>query len=997
MGAWTETKTRTRQKLESKESGRRSRSVVPRDRGSSFRARGERFGGAGGASRASPRGRRRGDDGGDGRGRARFRRRRRRGRRRGERRSCDRGDAIARGDDDAVDAVDAVERARGVFFASRRAEARGGTRGEAAARGGPRRENDGSPRKRPRGGARGARAAGARDDAPDAADAKPPPRRDTRDAARTRTSRGRWVWKGYALRRTRMRTRTRKQKQKRIQNPRGVRRARVASRRRRQVSGAARDGGALGRARTLRAPRPGFVSGFRRRRCERLRSRGGRRRRGKGGGRRRRGKVGGRRRLGRARRRRRRRSTRRRRSSPRARRGGCGGAGCRRRGPRGRAQVGALVRRRPGARAGTRAGARRARGGFERGAGPRRKKTTPPRAFRPRRRPSRRPPSRTLASPLGSRRWWRGVPSSARRRATTAAIPTTTRARRARASSRRVARSDPTTPRTKMTRRDPGGPAGFVERAMRTRRRARARGDGDEPRRRGPFGDVRRLERARGKPPASETAVARVRIARHSRSRGGSRTSPPGARPRRRRTNEPWRSFGASRTTSRTPTSAGWRRASSAPRSTRAGRSIGRRATARLRRRPAAASAAAGRRAAEACEKVLCKSAKDLRASHPAGGSKPFKRREHAFQAHVRFLCAGLRVEAGPPGAAESESAATKAAKATAKVIHAVTFLLLPVGVAGLRALVEEDFAPRYAGTVPRMLAKVRAELGVAAKNDGAGSGENDGEARGGGGGSGKTRRKKTGPEIFSPMTRAKRREASGARDAEPRGGELTTIPGAPSSLAGADRTIPPPHGPLAGSRPPPNPANPAAKPGGGAGASKTAAWHPLFRGRAPRRREVKMRVMPPPAMPPPGAPGERRLALPPGPAANDRFERGPPGERPAPSGSSMDSERRRRGPTPRRLAAEFGATPGSVGTHAITPGTAAAIAAMQTPAPPPGRRPVPAVNGGGGLETPAPARAARGGRASSRAAWKRPRRRRRRRPRGRGEGSTRAGGRTRR
>ena len=106
--------------------------------------------------------------------------------------------------------------------------------------------------------------------------------------------------------------------------------------------------------------------------------------------------------------------------------------------------------------------------------------------------------------------------------------------------------------------------------------------------------------------------------------------------------------------------------------------------------------------AADETERALCKQAKDLQRAHGTGGCKARKRREHVLQAHARVACAALRVAAagGDETAALTKARTTKIAKAAAKALLGVTFLLTPVGEAGLRALMEETFAPRYAATM---------------------------------------------------------------------------------------------------------------------------------------------------------------------------------------------------------------------------------------------------------------------------------------------------------
>ena len=319
--------------------------------------------------------------------------------------------------------------------------------------------------------------------------------------------------------------------------------------------------------------------------------------------------------------------------------------------------------------------------------------------------------------------------------------------------------------------------------------------------------------------------------------------------------------------------------------------------------------------AADETERALCKQAKDLQRAHGTGGCKARKRREHVLQAHARVACAALRVAAagGDETAALTKARTTKIAKAAAKALLGVTFLLTPVGEAGLRALMEETFAPRYAATMPRLTARIKAELGVGGGDgDGAGAGDRtDNPAAGAEGESAPAAGGKT-KDIFSPMAQPRRTGGAFADDAR------DDVPDASDRVGG-------------GSRARQQSGKPAAAAAAAAAAAKPKGWHPVFRSQAvTRRREVRMNN--------PAPAPSRALAL------------------PAASNASSDAALggRTNMPAPRRLAAEFGGhTPQSAGQ--MTPTRANAVAAMATPAPArrPANRPQHQL---AGLETPAAA-----------------------------------------
>ncbi len=252
------------------------------------------------------------------------------------------------------------------------------------------------------------------------------------------------------------------------------------------------------------------------------------------------------------------------------------------------------------------------------------------------------------------------------------------------------------------------------------------------------------------------------------------------------------------------------------------------------------AAATRKRRACELATRALCRTAKDLRAKHAGvsgAGAKAKKRREHLLQAHLRFACASLAARADAP---PSPSASAKLAKTVAKLVGAVTFLLTPVGVEGVRRFVDRELAPRYAGQeTAKMLAAARAELGVGAADAADQAG---GAPRGAGGGG----------AVFSPaapVRPARGTQAEPAPDAlalalahppgpgpHPRAAaEAPHVSGADAALLarGAARQLPGPNNP-----------GPPGKAAGQerSGANNREGWHPVFRSRATRvHRQVTM------------------------------------------------------------------------------------------------------------------------------------------------------------
>ena len=227
----------------------------------------------------------------------------------------------------------------------------------------------------------------------------------------------------------------------------------------------------------------------------------------------------------------------------------------------------------------------------------------------------------------------------------------------------------------------------------------------------------------------------------------------------------------------------------------------------------AASSAATTKRACDLATRALCVTAKDLRASHSGiagAAAKAAKRREHLLQAHLRLACAALAP--APP----SPSASAKLAKTVAKLVGAVTFLLTPVGAEGVRRFVDRELAPRYAGeNVTRnskLIAAVRAELGVGAGADADAAGATPHARRG------------AAAAVFSP-----------AAPAQPAQAPLPRLPAEAGHL-----NVSHSHGDVAAS------ARGAARLGPPAAAALLDAgakgWHPVFRSRSTRaRRQVTM------------------------------------------------------------------------------------------------------------------------------------------------------------
>ena len=356
------------------------------------------------------------------------------------------------------------------------------------------------------------------------------------------------------------------------------------------------------------------------------------------------------------------------------------------------------------------------------------------------------------------------------------------------------------------------------------------------------------------------------------------------------------------------------------------------------------------RRAHDLATRALFATAKDLRAAHSGvagAAAKAAKRREHLLQAHLRFACARIAPVRPLP------SATAKLAKAVARLVGAVTFLLTPVGAEGVRRFVEGELAPRYFGEESAgLLAAVRAELGVADP-----TGPQAPQGAGGGG------------AVFSPAARV--RPVPNAPGARPRGHATGPLRG-----SGVDAA--------------PRPAGGAARLGARdlAAAKAPEGWHPVFRSRATRAHR---RV----AMPAPAhaaaerareaaREAERRaseraaasaaLIERDGAFGRNRWADGRGGTRAArvdPRVSRASAGLPGAMPAPRRLAAEFGSgnddardpAPGPASTGRAPPSSAERRASSRRVSG--GAR---AFSGPGGFETPARDARAAGSRAGGRA-----------------------------
>lgn len=124
-------------------------------------------------------------------------------------------------------------------------------------------------------------------------------------------------------------------------------------------------------------------------------------------------------------------------------------------------------------------------------------------------------------------------------------------------------------------------------------------------------------------------------------------------------------------------------------------------------------------------EKTLAKSAKELQDKYKEfGSSKSAKRLEFVLQMHVALQIATLKVMS----ARHSETSETREAveervlpkkeqraivKRVKKLMHDIEFLLDPIGIAGIRAVVEKEFLPNYEDALPDTLRSLQVALGI--------------------------------------------------------------------------------------------------------------------------------------------------------------------------------------------------------------------------------------------------------------------------------------------
>ena len=115
---------------------------------------------------------------------------------------------------------------------------------------------------------------------------------------------------------------------------------------------------------------------------------------------------------------------------------------------------------------------------------------------------------------------------------------------------------------------------------------------------------------------------------------------------------------------------------------------------------------------------------KKLALSYIKAQSKVAKRREYLLQAHIALQIAGLKIELMRDGAAKETSeqledrvlekkGQKKTMKNVAKLLNEITFVLVPSGLAGIMALMENDLLPKYNGNLPGTLRLLQDELGV--------------------------------------------------------------------------------------------------------------------------------------------------------------------------------------------------------------------------------------------------------------------------------------------
>jgi len=130
----------------------------------------------------------------------------------------------------------------------------------------------------------------------------------------------------------------------------------------------------------------------------------------------------------------------------------------------------------------------------------------------------------------------------------------------------------------------------------------------------------------------------------------------------------------------------------------------------------------------ERLERALVVDFKTLQSKYVgSAASKNAKRREFTFQMHVALRVAAIKVELardavdadscdGVEERAMSKKEQKKLVKGVKKLVDEISFLLTPPGQEGVRALVESEFAPHYAGALPSTLQALQSALGVSSE-----------------------------------------------------------------------------------------------------------------------------------------------------------------------------------------------------------------------------------------------------------------------------------------
>jgi len=115
---------------------------------------------------------------------------------------------------------------------------------------------------------------------------------------------------------------------------------------------------------------------------------------------------------------------------------------------------------------------------------------------------------------------------------------------------------------------------------------------------------------------------------------------------------------------------------------------------------------------------------KKLALAYIKAPSKVAKRREYLLQAHITLQLAGLKVDSARSEARKEtpeeledrileKKGQKKTMKNVAKLLNEITFVLVPSGLPGIMALMENDLIPKYNGNLPGTLRLLQDELGV--------------------------------------------------------------------------------------------------------------------------------------------------------------------------------------------------------------------------------------------------------------------------------------------